>query len=201
MPRAHIYILAFLCAPRTRSRASYPTAGLIISYDWIHRYMLDTQLGSVYACTCITHRTVPALLLSHTRPVGPIVPNQWRAICSRTTRWIMHAPGWLREYMGHDSLKAYVCILYASPCSPLLVLWPGEVEGTSLAMAQGKASPVPAPEPMFRVSPVLRRYDADVPPTAVGACCRRRLGPQFRFPMRFFAADALSTSTHGALSE
>ena len=44
-------ILAFLCAPRTRGRASYPTAGLIISYDWIHRYMLDTQLGSVYACT------------------------------------------------------------------------------------------------------------------------------------------------------
>ena len=41
-----------------------------------------------------------------------------------------------------------------------------EVEGTSLAMAQGKASPVPAPEPMFRVSPVLRRYDAD-------ACHRR----------------------------
>ena len=71
--------------------------------------------------------------------------------------------------------------MYASPCAPLLVLWPGEVEGTSLAMAQGKASPVPAPEPMFRVSPVLRRYDADVPPTAVGACCRRRLGPHFGF--------------------
>ena len=42
-------------------------------------------------------------------------------------------------------------------------------------MAQGKASPVPAPEPMFRVSAVLRRYDADVPPTAVGACDGRRL--------------------------
>ena len=77
--------------------------------------------------------------------------------------------GALHESCAHDSLKAYVCILYASPCAPLLVLWPGEVEGTSLAMAQGKASPVPAPEPMFRVSPVLRRYDADVPPTAVGA--------------------------------
>ena len=47
--------------------------------------------------------------------------------------------GSLHEYMVHDSLKAYVCILYASPCAPLLVLWPGEVEGTSLAMAQGKA--------------------------------------------------------------
>ena len=73
------------------------------------------------------------------------------------------------EYLGHDSLKAYVCILYASPCAPLLVLWPGEVEWTSLAMMQGKASPVPAPAPMFRVSAVLRRYDADWTPT-----CRRR---------------------------
>ena len=80
------------------------------------------------------------------------------------------APGSLHESLGHDCLKAYVCILYASPCAPLLVLWPGEVDGTSLAMAQGKASPVPAPAPMFRVSAVLRRYDADVPPTAVGAC-------------------------------
>ena len=77
--------------------------------------------------------------------------------------------GVLHESYAHECLKAYICILYASPCAPLLVLWPGEVEGTSLAMAQGKASPVPAPEPMFRVSPVLRRYDADVPPTAVGA--------------------------------
>ena len=102
--------------------------------------------------------------------------------------------GSLCEYMVHDSLKAYVCILYASPCAPLLVLWPGEVEGTSLAMAQGKASPVPAPEPMFRVSPVLRRYDADVPPTAVGACCRRRTVTPFAFSMRFFAAGALSTT-------
>ena len=75
----------------------------------------------------------------------------------------------MHKSFAHDCLKAYVCILYASPCAPLLVLWPGEVEGTSLAMAQGKASPVPAPAPMFRVSAVLRRYDADVPPTAVGA--------------------------------
>ena len=47
--------------------------------------------------------------------------------------------GVLHESLAHDCLKAYVCILYASPCAPLLVLWPGEVEGTSLAMAQGKA--------------------------------------------------------------
>ena len=102
--------------------------------------------------------------------------------------------GLLHESLGHDCLKAYVCILYASPCAPLLVLWPGEVEGTSLAMAQAKASPVPAPAPMFRVSAVLRRYDADVPPTAVGACCGRRSGAAYAFSTRFFAAAALSTT-------
>ena len=36
------------------------------------------------------------------------------------------------------------------------------------SMAQGMASPVPAPEPMFRVSPVLRRVPSAVPPTVVG---------------------------------
>ena len=97
----------------------------------------------------------------------------------------------------HDSLKAYVCILYASPCAPLLVLWPGEVEGTSLAMAQGKASPVPAPEPMFRVSPVLRRYDTDVPPTAVGACCRR---PKCTFKRVFYAVFCGDRTQHNPLS-
>ena len=54
----------------------------------------------------------------------------------------MHQSGVCNNIMGvaHTvSLKAYVCILYASPCAPLLVPWPGEVEGTSLAMAQGKA--------------------------------------------------------------
>ena len=86
----------------------------------------------------------------------------------------------------------HVCILYASPCAPLLVLWPGEVEGTSLAMAQGKASPVPAPAPMFRVSAVLRRYDADVPPTAVGACCGHVLGSY----MRVLHADFCGGRTH-----
>ena len=100
----------------------------------------------------------------------------------------------MHESLVHDCLKAYVCILYASPCAPLLVLWPGEVEGTSLAMAQGKASPVPAPAPMFRVSAVLRRYDADVPPTAVGACGRRLPGAQHAFSTRIFAAVALNTT-------
>ena len=33
---------------------------------------------------------------------------------------------------------------------------------------------------MFRVSAVLRRYDADVPPTAVGACCGHVLGSYMR---------------------
>ena len=95
----------------------------------------------------------------------------------------------MHESLIHECLKAYVCILYASPCAPLLVLWPGEVEGTSLAMAQGKASPVPAPAPMFRVSAVLRRYDADVPPTAVGACCGHALRPSMSVLHAVFCGD------------
>ena len=39
-------------------------------------------------------------------------------------------------------LKTLRTQLYGSPCAPLLVLWLGEVEGTSLAMTQAKASPV-----------------------------------------------------------
>ena len=45
---------------------------------------------------------------------------------------------------------------------------------------------------MFRVSAVLRRYDADVPPTAVGACDGRLSGPPQAFSTRVFAAGALS---------
>jgi hypothetical protein len=78
----------------------------------------------------------------------------------------------------------------------------GRWRGHQLAMAQAKASPVPAPEPMFRVSAVLRRYDADVPLTAVGACCRRRLGPACAFSTGIFAAAALTTQrgkTHPGL--
>ena len=79
----------------------------------------------------------------------------------------------LHESCVHERLKAYVCVLYDSLCAPLLLPWLGEVEGTSLAMYQAKASPVPAHVPMFRVSPVLRRVPSAVPPTAVGACDRR----------------------------
>ena len=39
------------------------------------------------------------------------------------------------EYMAHDSLKMYVCVLYCSPCAPLMPPWLGELEGTSLAIA------------------------------------------------------------------
>ena len=67
-------------------------------------------------------------------------------------------------------LKANVCVLYDSLCAPLLLPWLGEVEGTSLAMYQAKASPVPAHVPMFRVPTVLRRVPSAVPPTVVGAC-------------------------------
>ena len=81
--------------------------------------------------------------------------------------------GALHESCVHDGLKAYVCVLYDSPCAPLLFPWLGEVEGTSLAMSQSKASPVSAHVPMFRVPTVLRRVPSAAPRTAVGACDRR----------------------------
>ena len=68
----------------------------------------------------------------------------------------------------HERLKAYVCVLYDYLCAPLLLPWLGEVEGTSLAMSQAKASPVPAHVPMFRVPTVLRRVPSAVPQTVVG---------------------------------
>ena len=43
--------------------------------------------------------------------------------------------GSLCEYIGHDCLKTYVCVLYCSPCAPLMAPWLGELEGTSLAIA------------------------------------------------------------------
>ena len=41
---------------------------------------------------------------------------------------------------GSDTIrkKWCVCLLYGSPCAPLLLPWLGEVQGTSLAMVQGK---------------------------------------------------------------
>ena len=59
-------------------------------------------------------------------------------------------------------------------CAPLLLPWLGEVEGTSLAMSQANALPVPAHVPMFRVPTVLPRVLSAVPPTVVGACDRRQ---------------------------
>ena len=93
--------------------------------------------------------------------------------------------GVLHESLLHERLKAYVCVLYASPCAPLLLPWLGEVDGTSLAMSQAKISPVSAHVPMFRVPTVLRRVPSAVPPTAVGACamlpaCEN--GPQVHAP-------------------
>ena len=43
--------------------------------------------------------------------------------------------GSLRQYMGHECAKTYVCVLYCSPGAPLVDLWLGELEGTSLAIA------------------------------------------------------------------
>ena len=74
-----------------------------------------------------------------------------------------------------------VCLLYGSLCAPLLLPWPGELEGTSLAMAQGKASPVLVVAPIFRVPTVLQRVPSAVPPTVVAhgrliPAIRERLG-------------------------
>ena len=62
--------------------------------------------------------------------------------------------------------KSYVCILYGSQSAPLLLLWLGEVKGTSLAMTQGKTLPVLAHIPMFRVPTVLPRVPSAVLPMA-----------------------------------
>ena len=77
--------------------------------------------------------------------------------------------GVLHESYVHERLKAYVCVLYDSPCAQLLLPWLGEVEGTSLTMSQAKTSPVPAHVPMVRVPTVLRRVPSAVPRTVVGA--------------------------------
>ena len=45
----------------------------------------------------------------------------------------------------------YVCVLYGSPCAPLLLPWLGEVEGASLATTLAKGLPVVALIPMFWV--------------------------------------------------
>ena len=75
----------------------------------------------------------------------------------------------MHESYAHERLKVYVCVLYDSLCAPLLLPWLGEVEGTSLAMSQAKASPVPAHVPMVRVPTVLRRVPSAVLWTVVGA--------------------------------
>ena len=62
-------------------------------------------------------------------------------------------------------------------CSTVAPLARGELEGTSLAMAQGKASPVLVVAPIFRVPTVLRSGAVGVPPTARGACDGRLYGP------------------------
>ena len=104
-------------------------------------------------------------MLSATRPVDATT-RPWNRLGGGLRIQLYRVWLALHESMAHECLKAYVCILYASPCAPLLVLWLGEVEGTSLAIYQANASPVPAHVPMVRVSAVLRRYD-DAP------TCRR----------------------------
>ena len=60
--------------------------------------------------------------------------------------------------------RSYVFILYGSQSAPLLLPWLKEAQGTSLAMVQGKAPPVPAHILMFRVPTVLLRVLSRVLP-------------------------------------
>ena len=61
--------------------------------------------------------------------------GHWRLTGEGVSHTLLVSGGSLREYMAHDSLKTYVCILYCSPCAPLMAPWLGELEGTSLAIA------------------------------------------------------------------
>ena len=67
----------------------------------------------------------------------------WICRCGpRCNLSIVYLYGSLHESYVHERLKTYVCILYCSPCAPLMTPWLGELEGTSLAIAQAKGSPV-----------------------------------------------------------
>ena len=69
---------------------------------------------------------------------GAHLPEQGRAlsVIPLGDQRLVNVNGWLREYMAHDcAAKTYVCVLYCSPCAPLMAPWLGELEGTSLAIA------------------------------------------------------------------
>ena len=71
---------------------------------------------------------------------------------------------WAPDVCTLVGAKSYVCILYGSQIAPLLLTWLGEVQGTSLAMAQCKALPDPTRILMFRVPTVRLRVPSGVPP-------------------------------------
>ena len=73
-------------------------------------------------------------MYNETRRVRLRLRGRVSALSSQLWPLLSIVPGSFHESFAHERLKAYVCILYASPCAPLLVLWLGEVEGTSLAM-------------------------------------------------------------------
>ena len=81
-----------------------------------------------------------------------------------------HTQGWAPHTArcnGSSDTKRkihYVCLPYGSPRALLLLPWLKELQGTSLAMTQGKTLPVTAHIPMFRVPPVLRRVLSRVLP-------------------------------------
>ena len=104
---------------------------------------------------CAQAEPPPTLLLAvaplAVSPAPPPAPPSRAATqsCLRLRRWPCHPlprrrlhmcggakieKGSLREYMAHDCLNTYVCVLYCSPCAPLMAPWLVELEGTSLAI-------------------------------------------------------------------
>ena len=62
-----------------------------------------------------------------------VLISSYESVESELCRLVVH------KSFVYECSKAYVCILYVSPCAPLLLPWLGEVEGTSLPMSQAKA--------------------------------------------------------------
>ena len=77
-------------------------------------------------------------------------------------------------------------LMYNSPCDPLLLTWPEEVEGTSMSMNQGKILAAQALMVMFRVSPVLRWVPSAAVLAVAGACGSTSLGSDRCIPRTMF---------------
>ena len=108
---------------------------------------------------CVNHACCMALHVlhccSHAREVKGSSPVIALANTSPVLSPLNPRSGWLRcsDAVGQAAVlptitggagMLLVCLLYASPCAPLLIPWLEEVKGISLAMTKAKASPVTA---------------------------------------------------------